>query len=101
MIIVYIVIIPLIISAYSLIAFGLICAYRQCERGVKMTDIAEIWNKNLEHLQSGGFGDATKPETLLNYWKAQESAGYPYASENVKYFEDILGIKRYEIGEQK
>lgn len=57
----------------------------------------EHWNKNLERLMSGGFGDTTKPETLLNYWYAQESAGYPYASENVKYFEEMVGIERCKI----
>lgn len=55
-----------------------------------MADRAERWEKNMKNLQSGGFGDTTQPETLLNYWKAQESAGYPYASENVKYFEDVI-----------
>ena len=58
----------------------------------------EHWNKNLEHLMNGGFGDTTKPETLLNYWYAQKSAGYPYASENVKYFEEICGIERKPLG---
>lgn len=59
-----------------------------------MTGSEERWKKNLEHLQSGGFGDTANPETLLHYWMAQESAGYPYASENVKYFEEMCGIER-------
>lgn len=59
-----------------------------------MVNREERWNKNLEHLMSGGFGDTSKPETLLNYWYAQESAGYPYAKENVKYFEGMCGIER-------
>ena len=58
-----------------------------------MTDIAERWEKNIEHLQSGGFGDTTKPDTLLNYWRAQKSAGYPGANENVKYFETLVKPK--------
>lgn len=40
-------------------------------------------------LKSGALGDITSPKTLLKYWQMQESAGYPYASENVKYFEDM------------
>ena len=55
-----------------------------------MVDKEERWEKNLYHLQGGGFGDPTEPETLLNYWKAQASAGYPYANENVKYFEEAV-----------
>lgn len=65
---------------------------------MQMTDIAERWEKNLEHLMSGGFGDPLHAETLLKYWRAQESAGYPYASENVKYFEEMCGIERKELG---
>ena len=61
-------------------------------------DAAEVWNKNLEHLKSGGFGDETNPETLLNYWRAQYDAGYPYASENVKYFAGLLyGKQNYDL----
>lgn len=54
------------------------------------TDIASRWEKNMEHLKSGGFGPVDEPQTLLQYWKAQERAGYPYASENVKYFEEMV-----------
>ena len=54
------------------------------------TDIASRWEKNMEHLQSGGFGPTDQPQTLLLYWRAQERAGYPYASENVKYFEEMV-----------
>lgn len=53
-------------------------------------DIAFRWEKNLEHLHSGGFGPADEFQTLLLYWKAQERAGYPYANENVKYFEEMV-----------
>ena len=61
----------------------------------------ECWEKNLEHLMSGGFGDTTRAETLLNYWYAQESAGYPYASENVKYLEEMVGIERKPLDFEK
>ena len=52
------------------------------------------WNKNMEFLKSGGFGSMDGNEcytTLLRYWQAQEQAGYPKASENVKYFESLIG----------
>lgn len=55
-----------------------------------MTDIAEVWEKNLEHLHDGVFGDVSNANTFLYYWIAQERAGYPGASENVKYFADII-----------
>lgn len=48
------------------------------------------WGLNMEHLEAGGFGNPASPRTMLRYWRAQEAAGYPYASENVKYFEDLL-----------
>lgn len=51
----------------------------------------ERWEKNLEMLKSGALGDKTSPKTLLKYWQMQERAGYPNASENVKYFENMVG----------
>lgn len=62
----------------------------------KPIDIGEVWNANLKNLSAGTFGDPTDPETLLRYWKRQEAAGYPGASENVKYFQDILDTKKEE-----
>ncbi len=50
----------------------------------------ERWERNLEMLKSGALGDVNSPETLLRYWQMQEHAGYPNASENVKYFEDMV-----------
>lgn len=47
------------------------------------------WERNLEFLMSGGFGDVFNANTLLRYWQAQEHAGYPGASENVRYFEEM------------
>lgn len=67
-----------------------------------MADITKVneqitaWERNLEGLHNGIFGEiatydeATTYQTLLRYWRAQERAGYPYASENVKYFEESL-----------
>ena len=48
------------------------------------------WEKNLEMLKSGALGDSASPKTLLKYWQLQERADYPNASENVKYFEDMV-----------
>ena len=66
-----------------------------------MADVTEIWKKNLERLHDGVFGDISNGVTLLNYWMAQARAGYPGASENVKYWADILGFEICEIGERK
>lgn len=59
----------------------------------KETSQEATWTKNLELLRSGGFGSMNGDEcfeTLLKYWKMQEQAGFPSASENVKYFEDLI-----------
>lgn len=50
--------------------------------------VSDAWETNLDSLTAGAFGDPQDPETLLRYWKAQEAVGYPYASENVRYFEE-------------
>ena len=59
-----------------------------------MINNEERWIKNLNHLKNGDFGDPTQAETLLRYWRAQECAGYPYANENVKYFEKMVERER-------
>jgi hypothetical protein len=46
------------------------------------------WAVNLDSLTAGAFGNPLDSETLLRYWRAQKAAGYPYASENVRYFEE-------------
>jgi hypothetical protein len=62
----------------------------------KANEQMAAWNKNLEKLQNGAFGDVDADNenisyhTMLRYWKAQASAGYPYANENVKYFEEAI-----------
>ena len=53
-----------------------------------------IWSHNIEALKAGALGDPGDPETLLRYWKAQESAGYPGASENVQYFTELVEKER-------
>ena len=52
--------------------------------------MSERWEKNMEMLNSGALGDVNSPETLLRYWQMQAKAGYPLASENVKYFEEMV-----------
>lgn len=56
----------------------------------------DIFEKNLDMLKSGLFGNLGEPETLVAYWKAQADAGFPYANENVKYYEEMI-----RIGEKK
>ncbi len=48
-----------------------------------------LWQKNLENLRAGTLGDPTSPLTLLRYWRSQEQARYPFARENVEYFEEL------------
>ena len=64
-----------------------------------MADITKVneqicaWQKNLEKLKNGEFGKINSKaiyKTLLEYWKAQAKANYPYASENVKYYEELV-----------
>ena len=56
----------------------------------KPTNPETVWRRNLDNLPAGTLGDPKDPETMLRYWKAQEIAGYPYASENVKYFTELV-----------
>ena len=51
-----------------------------------------LWQRNLENLKAGTLGDPSDSATLLRYWQCQERAHYPYARENVEYFQDIEGI---------
>ena len=53
-----------------------------------------LWQRNLENLKAGTLGDPSNPATLLRYWQCQERAHYPYARENVEYFNNL----NYEIG---
>ena len=48
-----------------------------------------LWERNLLNLQSGTLGDSANPLTLLRFWQAQEKAHYPYARENVEYFNTL------------
>lgn len=51
---------------------------------------AVLWERNLENLRAGTLGDPTDPRALLRYWQNQERAHYPFARENVEYFEEML-----------
>lgn len=51
---------------------------------------AERWEINFQHLTKGLFGDPRKPETMARYWRAQAEAGYPYASESARYYEEKM-----------
>lgn len=55
-----------------------------------------LWEKNLQNLKAGTLGDPEETRTLLRYWQFQESASYPYARENVKYFKNLLEKERQE-----
>ena len=60
----------------------------------KANEQIAAWDKNLERLKNGEFGayknSEESIETLLRYWKAQAEAGYPSASDNVRYFEQLI-----------
>jgi hypothetical protein len=49
-----------------------------------------MWRQNLENLRAGTLGDPTSPATLLHYWQCQERAHYPFARENVEYFQSAI-----------
>lgn len=55
-----------------------------------------LWEKNLQNLKAGTLGNPEETRTLLRYWQFQESASYPYARENVKYFKNLLEKERQE-----
>ena len=57
---------------------------------VRADNKGEIFDRNFKKLTSGEFGNPEKFETMVAYWKAQAEAGYPYAEENVRYFEDMV-----------
>ncbi len=50
----------------------------------------DLYKRNLENLVQGTLGDPAKSDTLLRYWQSQERAHYPFAHENVAYFEELL-----------
>lgn len=43
-----------------------------------------LWQENRQNLQSGAYGLAQLPQTLLIYWQNMERAHYPFAADNVE-----------------
>ncbi len=49
-----------------------------------------LWEINLLNLERGTLGDKSSPSTLMRYWQLQDKAHFPYARENVEYFQDMI-----------
>ena len=49
-----------------------------------------LWEINLTNLERGTLGDKESPATLMRYWQLQDKAHFPYARENVEYFQDLI-----------
>ncbi len=49
-----------------------------------------LWEINLTNLERGTLGDKTSHTTLMRYWQLQDKAHFPYARENVEYFQDLI-----------
>lgn len=55
-----------------------------------------LWQQNLDNLRAGTLGDAGASATLLHYWQCQERAHYPFARENVEYFQRLVDKEKEE-----
>ena len=49
-----------------------------------------LWEINLNNLERGTLGDKDSPTTLMRYWQLQDKAHFPYARENVEYFQELI-----------
>ena len=49
-----------------------------------------LWEANLTNLERGTLGNKDDPRAQLRYWQLQDKANYPYAKENVEYFQDMI-----------
>ena len=49
-----------------------------------------LWEINLQNLERGTLGARENPYTLMRYWQLQDKAHFPYARENVEYFQDMI-----------
>ncbi len=62
-----------------------------------------LWEINLTNLERGTLGDKESPATLMRYWQLQDKAHFPYARENVEYFQDMINrgsaSDKYEASE--
>ena len=47
----------------------------------------QLWEQILGNLKNGAYGDPAAPATMVIYWLNLERAGYPFAHENVEYFQ--------------
>jgi uncharacterized lipoprotein NlpE involved in copper resistance len=87
------------------------CAINARKARTNMADITKLneqiaawdktWDKNLERLKNGEFGDLKNPKehekALMRYWQAQDEAGYPSASDNVRYFASQIKCKETKM----
>ena len=58
-----------------------------------------LWEINLQNLERGTLGDKEKPATLMRYWQLQDKAHFPYARENVEYFQNMMSRESAEEDE--
>lgn len=58
-----------------------------------------MWNLNLQNLQAGVYGNPAEVSTILRYWQMQEQAHYPYARQNVEYFEALIAVQTAALGQ--
>ena len=59
-----------------------------------------LWEINLTNLERGTLGDKTSPTTLMRYWQLQDKAHFPYARENVEYFQNMITPSGVESTEE-
>lgn len=58
-----------------------------------------LWEINLTNLERGTLGDRESPTTLMRYWQLQDKAHFPYARENVEYFQDLINRESGSVAE--
>ena len=58
-------------------------------------EIEKLWEINLTNLERGTLGEKDSPMTLMRYWQLQDKAHFPYARENVEYFQDLLNREQH------
>ena len=53
-------------------------------------EIQSLWETNLQNLERGTLGYKHDPKALMRYWQLQDKAHFPYARENVEYFQNMI-----------
>lgn len=53
-------------------------------------DRASMWQMTLQNMQAGVFGNPADPRTMLMYWRMMERLHYPFASDNVEYWREMV-----------